>query len=72
MTNEEKVNYWVNLSNNDYIVAETLVKNAHNLYAGFMCHQAVEKMFKAYYAKVKNDTPPSPASDGCWKFSDRA
>jgi HEPN domain-containing protein len=58
LTNEEKVEYWINLSNNDFVVAETLKKNGHNLYAGFMCHQAVEKIFKGYYAKVKQDTPP--------------
>ena len=58
MTSEEKVKYWIDLSNDDFVVAETLVKNGHNLYAGFMCHQAVEKIFKGYFAKVKNDTPP--------------
>ena len=58
MTNDEKVSYWIDLSNNDFIVAETLLKNQHNLYVGFMCHQAVEKIFKGYYAKVKNNTPP--------------
>jgi HEPN domain-containing protein len=58
LTNEEKVEYWINISNNDFVVAETLMKNEHNLYAGFMCHQAVEKIFKGYYVKVKKDTPP--------------
>jgi len=58
VTNEDKVKYWVNLSNNDFLVAETLMKNGHNLYAGFMCHQAIEKIFKGYFAKVKNNTPP--------------
>jgi HEPN domain-containing protein len=58
VTSEEKVKYWVDLSNDDFVVAETLLKNGHNLYAGFMCHQAVEKIFKGYFAKVKNDTPP--------------
>jgi HEPN domain-containing protein len=58
LTNEEKVEYWINISNNDFVVAETLMKNEHNLYAGFMCHQAVEKIFKGYYVKVKKDIPP--------------
>ena len=58
MTNEEKIKYWIDLSNSDFVVAETLLKNDHNLYSGFMCHQAVEKIFKGYYAKVKDDTPP--------------
>jgi HEPN domain-containing protein len=58
MTPEEILQYWINLSDNDLAVAETLVKNKHNIYACFMCQQAVEKMFKGYYAKTKNDTPP--------------
>ena len=58
MTNEEKIKYWIDLSDSDFIVAETLLKNRHNLYTGFMCHQAIEKIFKAYFTKVKNDTPP--------------
>jgi HEPN domain-containing protein len=58
MTNAEKVQYWITLSDNDLSVAETLLKNGHNLYAGFMCNQAVEKIFKGYYAKLKNTTPP--------------
>ena len=58
MTNEEKIKYWIDLSNNDFVVAETLIRNGHNLYAGFMCHQAVEKIFKGYFVKVKNETPP--------------
>ena len=58
MTNEEKVSYWINLSNSDFVAAETLIRNGHNIHAGFLCHQAVEKIFKGYHAKVKNDTPP--------------
>ena len=58
MTREEKIKYWIDLSESDFLVAETLIKNEHYLYAGFMCHQAVEKMFKGYYAKAKDDTPP--------------
>ena len=58
MTNEEKIKYWIDLSHGDFVVADTLIINSHNLYAGFMCHQAVEKIFKGYYVKVKNDTPP--------------
>ena len=58
MTNEERIKYWMDVSNGDFAVAETLMKNGHNLYAGFMCHQAIEKIFKGYFVKVKNDTPP--------------
>ena len=58
MTQEEKIKYWIDLAKNDLSVAETLIKNGHNLYTGFMCHQVIEKIFKGYYVKVKNDTPP--------------
>ncbi|HHU60976.1 MAG TPA: HEPN domain-containing protein [Natronincola sp.] len=28
------------------------------LYVGFMCHQTIEKLLKAYYVSVSEDTPP--------------
>jgi len=58
MTTEEKIQYWINLSNNDLNVAHTLLKGKHYLYTGFMCHQVIEKIFKAYYTKLKAGTPP--------------
>ena len=32
MTTEEKIQYWINLSNNDLNVANTLLKGRHYLY----------------------------------------
>jgi len=58
MTTEDKIQYWINLSDNDLRVAQTLLQGKHYLYAGFMCHQVIEKIFKAYYTKLKTDTPP--------------
>ena len=58
MTIEEKTQYWINLSDNDLKVVHTLLKGKHYLYAGFMCHQVIEKIFKAYYSALKKDTPP--------------
>ena len=58
MTNEEKVQYWVDLVDRDLDTAEYLVKGKRNLHAGYLCHQAVEKIFKAYFTKIKEDTPP--------------
>jgi HEPN domain-containing protein len=58
MTKEEKVKHWVKISDRDLKVAETLLKNNHRLYAGFMCHQAIEKILKACYENLKNETPP--------------
>ena len=58
MTNEEKVKYWIDLADRDIITADYLSKGGHNLYAGYMCHQAVEKILKGYFTKLKEDTPP--------------
>jgi HEPN domain-containing protein len=58
MTNQEKVHYWIELSDEDLEVAEIMFREKRFLYTGFMCHQVVEKIFKAYYAKLKNETPP--------------
>ena len=58
MTVEEKIQYWSELSDNDLKVAHTLLKGKHYLYVGFMCHQVIEKIFKAYYTKLKTDAPP--------------
>ena len=58
MTEEEKIEYWVDISNEDLKVAETLLNNHHHLYTCFMCHQAIEKIFKAGYEKSKNEIPP--------------
>jgi len=58
MTKEEKVKYWIDLCESDLRVGETLVTNKHNLYAGFMCQQVVEKIIKGYFTKVKDNAPP--------------
>ena len=58
MTNEEKVQHWINLSDYDMETAEAMMQTKRYLYVGFMCHQVVEKIFKAGYTKLKNSTPP--------------
>jgi HEPN domain-containing protein len=58
MTNEEKIQHWVNLSDEDLKTATVLLNGGCLLYAGFMCHLTIEKIFKACYAKLKEDTPP--------------
>jgi HEPN domain-containing protein len=58
MTNEEKIQYWVNLAEGDLEVAEAMLRGRYYLYVAFMCHQVVEKIFKGYYAKLTNETPP--------------
>jgi HEPN domain-containing protein len=58
MTNEEKVQYWVDLSDYDLETAEAMFQCKRYLYVGFMCHQAIEKIFKGYYSKLKEEMPP--------------
>lgn len=50
--------YWIELSEYDLNVAESLSEKGHYLYMGFMCHQAVEKMLKAIYVAKFNTVPP--------------
>jgi len=58
MTTEEKVAYWVDLSDYDLETAEAMFETKRYLYVAFMCHQVIEKIFKACYSKLKEETPP--------------
>jgi HEPN domain-containing protein len=58
MTQEEKVNHWVDLSDENLRVAESLLKFRHLLQMGFFCHLTVEIILKACFTKLKDETPP--------------
>ena len=58
MTDDEKIQHWVNLSDYDLETADAMLRTKRYLYVGFMCHQVVEKIFKASYTKLKESTPP--------------
>jgi len=58
MTQEEKVKYWADLSDENLCVAEDLLKIGHLLQMGFFCHLTVETIFKACFTKYKNEIPP--------------
>lgn len=55
---EEKVKYGIELSDYDLETAEAMLKSKRFLYVGFMCHQTIEKAFKAYYTFLKSDVAP--------------
>jgi HEPN domain-containing protein len=55
---DKTIQYWVDLSEYDLGVAETMLENGHYLYVGFMCHQSVEKMLKAVYVYNYDTVPP--------------
>lgn len=54
----DKVEYWIDLAKYDLDTAKAMYNSKRYLYVGFMCHQTIEKIFKAYYVKVKTDNPP--------------
>ena len=54
----EKVKYWLELSDYDLDTAFAMLNSKRYLYVGFMCHQTIEKIFKAYYNSQKSDTAP--------------
>jgi HEPN domain-containing protein len=49
---DEKVKYWVDLSDYDYDTAIAMQQSSRYLYVGFMCHQTIEKILKAYYVSA--------------------
>ncbi len=53
---DRKVKYWIDLSDYDLETAEAMLSGKRYLYVGFMCHQTIEKAFKAYFARLKKDT----------------
>jgi HEPN domain-containing protein len=55
---EDKVKYWLELSDYDFETAEAMLSSGRYLYVGFMCHQTIEKILKAYFTKIKKDTAP--------------
>jgi len=54
----EKVKYWLEMSDYDIITADAMLNSKRYLYVGFMCHQSIEKIFKALFTKIQNETPP--------------
>ena len=54
----DKFEYWKNISIEDLDVAEDLFKAKRWLYVAFMCHQAIEKILKAYWNATREDEPP--------------
>ena len=57
MAKEDIVRRWIEQVNEDIGSAECLFQGGHFLYVGFLCHQAIEKMLKAYYMATHDDDP---------------
>ena len=43
---DDKAQYWIEISDYDLETAEAMLHSKRYLYVGFMCHQAIEKIFK--------------------------
>ncbi|MCX6222812.1 MAG: HEPN domain-containing protein [Bacteroidia bacterium] len=55
---DDKVQYWLEISDYDLETAEAMLQSKRYLYVGFMCHQSIEKIFKAYFTGIKAETAP--------------
>lgn len=53
-----KITYWVELSEYDIATAEAMLKSKRYLYVGFMAHQSIEKILKAYFVGKTGETAP--------------
>lgn len=53
-----KVTYWVELSEYDIATAEAMLESKRYLYVGFMAHQSIEKILKAYFVGKTGETAP--------------
>ena len=54
----EKVKYWMELSDYDYDTAIVMLRSGRYLYVGFMCHQTIEKILKAYFNSINSEPAP--------------
>ena len=57
-----KTTYWLELCDYDLETAKAMQSTHRYLYVGFMCHQIIEKGFKAIVASKTNETPPKTHS----------
>jgi HEPN domain-containing protein len=54
----DKVQYWLDLADDDVITAKALLDSERFLPMGFFCHLIAEKALKAVVASVTEETPP--------------
>lgn len=66
----DKVKYWSELSDYDFDTALAMMQTGRYLYVGFMCHQAIEKILKAYFNSI--NTEPAPFTHGLTYLAKKA
>lgn len=57
MANIEISQKWLEQVDEDILAAESLFNSGRWLYIGFLCHQAIEKLIKAYWFATREDEP---------------
>ncbi len=60
MNNIDLMNYWIKSSDNDYDVMLDLKEKKRNTYCLFFGQLLIEKLLKAYYAKMNKNAPYAP------------
>jgi HEPN domain-containing protein len=55
---DTKITYWIELSDYDMKTASVMLDGQRFLYVGFMVHQSIEKILKAFYVMKHDETPP--------------
>jgi len=60
MNNIDLMNYWIKSSDNDYGVMLDLKEKNRNTYCLFFGQLLIEKLLKAYYAKINKSAPYAP------------
>ena len=53
-----KVEYWLELCDDDVKAATAMLKSKNYLWTGFICHLIAEKALKAAIADITNEIPP--------------
>ncbi len=54
---KQKAEYWLELAEYDLETAKVMLKGRRYLYVGFMCHQVLEKAFKACTWSIRGIEP---------------
>ena len=55
---DNKIKYWIEISDEDLETAEILFSKNKYLYSCYFLQQSIEKILKAYYQMTKNELPP--------------
>ena len=58
MASESRMQKWLEIVDRDIDAAEWMQQGGRWLYVAFECHQALEKVIKAYWCGTRDDDPP--------------